>query len=239
MPVLTVDDLYANLPRVHRGGSHTFYIAKETAHLIDDLVGPSSDTLETGCGLSTVLFALRGGHHTCITQRQEEVDRVRAYAADNDIDVSRVAFLVGNSQDILPSLAREPVDVVLVDGQHAFPVPFLDWYYANRLLRVGGTLIVDDTQIWTGRVLRQFLSAEPSWHRTSDFFGRAAVFTKIAHVESQGWGRQPFVVRRSRFGRWAEKARRRIAVASGRLPDEHNRKAPMTPEAQSIPDGTP
>jgi hypothetical protein len=65
----SVDDLYESMPQVHRGGSHTFHIAKQVAYVINDLVDSQSRTLETGCGLSTALFALRRTQHTCDEQR--------------------------------------------------------------------------------------------------------------------------------------------------------------------------
>lgn len=239
MSIGSIDDLYETMPQVHRGGSHTFHIAKQTAHAIDNVVNAQSRTLETGCGLSTALFALRGTRHTCVTRFQEEVDRLCAYLDAHDIDRSGITFVVGRSQEVLPSLRIEPVDFVLIDGQHAFPIPFLDWYYCNQLLRISGTLIVDDTQIWTGRVLRQFLSAAPEWRPVNDFFGRAASFEKLGHVEAEGWAQQPLVARRSRAPRLVERARRRLAVATGRIPNEHNAKATMSPAARRIADGTP
>jgi len=235
----SVDDLYETLPHVHRGGTHTFHIAKQVAHAIDGLVDRQSRTLETGCGLSTALFAVRGTRHTCVTRFQEEVDRISAYLKAHDIDNGRITFVVGNSQDVLPSLRIEPVDVVLIDGQHAFPIPFIDWYYCNQLLRTGGTMIVDDTQIWTGRILRQFLSAQPELRRSNDFFGRAASFQKLGHADAEGWAGQPLVARRSRAPRLAERVRRRLAVAVERIPNEHNAKAAMSPDARRMADGTP
>jgi hypothetical protein len=190
--ISTVDDLYETMPQIHRGGSHTFHIAKQTA-----------------------------------------------LADAHKVDRSGLTFVVGRSQEVLPTLRIEPVDLVLIDGQHAFPIPFLDWYYCNQPLRISGNLIVDDTQIWTGWVLSKFLSTEPEWRRLNDFFGRSASFEKLGHVEAEGWGRQPLVVRRSRAPKLAERARRRLAVATGRIPNEHNAKATMNPAARRIADGTP
>src|SRR5688572_30500395 len=75
----SVADLYADLPRVHWGGTHTFHIAQAVAQFIDATVQPGARTLETGSGLSTVLFARRGCRHTCITPDANEVRRIRAY----------------------------------------------------------------------------------------------------------------------------------------------------------------
>lgn len=71
-----------------------------------------------------------------------------------------------------------PLDLILIDGHHGFPTPFLDWYYTADPLRVGGLLIVDDTQLWTGHTLKQFLLRQPGWEVAKDFAPRSVVFRK-------------------------------------------------------------
>jgi predicted O-methyltransferase YrrM len=213
MAVESVRDLCRHPPRVQQGGSRAYPVATEVALYLADTVGPGSRTLETGCGLSTAVFALRGGRHLCITPEADEVIRILAYLADHRVDATGVRFLVGGSQDVLPALDETGTDLVLVDGQHAFPVPFLDWYYAARLLRAGGVLVVDDTQLWTGRVLRQFLVRQPGWQLLRDFRGRAAAFRKVTEeTDVLWWGQQPYVVRRSRYGRTVEVLRHAAGV---------------------------
>jgi hypothetical protein len=64
---------------------------------------------------------------------------------------------------------------------------------------VGGFLIIDDTQLWTGHVLKRFLEAEPGWTLCPDPVGIAAAFVKEAATPELGnWDDQPFVLRRSR-----------------------------------------
>jgi SAM-dependent methyltransferase len=209
----TVQDLCRNPPRVQQGGTRAYPIATEVAHYLGEAVGPGSRTLETGCGLSTAVFALHGCQHLCITPSADEVTRMRTYLADRGVDASGVRFIVQPSQDVLPGLEAFDLDLALIDGQHAFPHPFLDWYFAARLLRPGGLLIVDDTQLWTGRVLRQFLVEQAGWALARDFFGRTACFRKTgADVDVEWWGEQPYVVRQSRYGRAVESFRHTAAV---------------------------
>jgi hypothetical protein len=84
---------------------------------------------------------------------------------------------------------------VLIDGAHGFPIPFLDWYYTADRLNVGGLLAIDDTEIWTGHVLKMFLMAEPEWKLEADYGPRSVIFRKLQHG---GLGRnkwdQPYVV---------------------------------------------
>jgi predicted O-methyltransferase YrrM len=226
--------LFRELPRFHRGGTHTFHLARETVAFIEREIPDGSTTLETGSGLSTVLFALKNCRHTCITPQRNEADRVEQYLRSLAEPTANVAFVIAKSQDVLPSLDLPPLDCVLIDGQHAFPIPVLDWYYAQRRLSVGGVLIIDDTQMWTGTVLRDFLREEPAWELLENFFGRAAAFRKTCDAtDAVTHNQQPYIRRRSRRGFGTEKVSRRWEVLMGRMRNEHNAKASMSDAARS------
>lgn len=122
-------------------------------------------TLETGSGLSTVLFAALGAHHTCCTPSQDEVDRVLAHCTSRQFPTEHLRFDVGASQDTLPGIERagEDRDLVLIDGGHGFPVPILDWFYGAATLRAGGLLVVDDVNLPAVRALCGFLDQDPRW----------------------------------------------------------------------------
>jgi methyltransferase family protein len=188
---------------------------------IDAAVRPGQHTVETGAGLSTVVFALRGADHVSVTPAAGEVERIRAYCASRDIDLSGVRFAVGRSEDILPGLSLAALDLVLIDGGHGFPTPFVDWCYTAERLRVGGLLVIDDIHLWTGRVLRDFLAEEPGWAMRAEFPMRAAVFEKTAPMPAlPEWFAQPFVRRRSHRAATPGHALRKLwgRVRSGRLP---------------------
>jgi hypothetical protein len=60
-----------------------------------------------------------------------------------------------------------PLDIVLIDGAHAFPFPFLDWYFTASALKAGGLLVIDDVQIATGTILADFSTwtrGGQAWH---------------------------------------------------------------------------
>ena len=96
-----------------------------------------------------------------------------------------------------------PLDLALIDGSHSFPQAIIDWFYAAAALRVGGLIIVDDIQIWTGRLLRDFMDDEPGWVRVHHWPGRAAVFRKTAEMHRLTWfAKQPYVMNRSLSGSW-------------------------------------
>ena len=72
-----------------------------------------------------------------------------------------VEFHEGPSHLELPRLlARgEEIDFAFIDGSHAFDCAFLDFFYVDRLLRVGGVVAFDDAN-WPGvrKVIRYILT---------------------------------------------------------------------------------
>ena len=122
-------------------------------------------TLESGSGLSTVLFAALGADHICCTAGQEEADRVLAHCASRNIPSDRLRFEVGSSHQSLPPIEQAGTerDLVLIDGSHGFPLPIVDWFYGAATLGAGGILVVDDIDLPAARVLRRFLDQDPRW----------------------------------------------------------------------------
>ncbi|GAG00860.1 unnamed protein product, partial [marine sediment metagenome] len=61
-----------HLDRAERalGRSISCRLCEEVLYFIDKNVDETSKTLETGIGVSTILFALKGAHHTCVTPHQ-------------------------------------------------------------------------------------------------------------------------------------------------------------------------
>ncbi len=196
---MTLEELLAAAPRFHpdgAGGLRSWQLPDDVLRFLDRHVGDGMRTLEVGAGVSTVIFVLKRAHHVCVTPDPEEPARILAWCRANGLATDRLHFEIERSEDCLPRLRQDgPLDVVLIDGAHGFPVPFLDWCYTANRLRVGGLLFIDDTQVWTGHVLKGFLSAEPEWRLAADFAPRSAVFEKVAAgpcVKNE-W-QQPFVV---------------------------------------------
>ena len=195
--------LLNNPPLLHAEASGkltSWTLSNEVLHYIFHNIDRDSTTLETGAGVSTILFALKSSHHTCINPSQKQVDRIREYCHSNNISLDRVDFQVDVSEKVLPSLDVNPLDLILIDGSHAFPMPFIDWYYTYRQLKLGGRMIVDDTQLWTGFVLKQFLKLEPEWEFKRNSPPRSAIFTKVKkYADAKWYGEQAYVVRNSHF----------------------------------------
>lgn len=185
MPADDVRSLVKNRPLFHgqEGALTSWQSQQEVLEFIRSTLKPEMASLETGCGYSTCVFALTGSAHTCVTPDGEEVRRVTAYCREHEIIMDRVRFVVGVSQEALPTLVDEgPLDLVYIDGAHGFPYPCIDWFYTEARLRPGGTLLIDDVRIPTVRILHDFLMAETNW-RLDHYIGDTAVFRKTAEAD--------------------------------------------------------
>jgi methyltransferase family protein len=182
----------------HEGQLVLWGLPRQVLEFIESHLTEKSRTLETGAGLSTLLFALKGAKHTCITPSQQEVERIHAYASQHRISLRQVDFRLGLSTDVLPKMEPIELDLALIDGGHGFPTVFMDWYYIASWLKLGGTLIIDDLQIWTGHVLKEFLLADRAWKLKELFANKTAIFVK--EQECRPWsdfGGQPYVLKQS------------------------------------------
>lgn len=197
---MSVDKILSDAPAIHGEGADiiTYGLHEAALRFIEAQVGPQSRTLETGSGFSTLTFAARGANHTVVVPNAFEVDRIREYAQAHDIALDSVTFVTEPSERALPGMTLESLDLVLIDGSHSFPQTFIDWFYTAPALKIGGWLLVDDIHIWTGRVLRDFLAAEPEWQLVDELAGRIATFRKTRESDpDRVWFEQRYVVRKS------------------------------------------
>jgi hypothetical protein len=186
-------------PFIHLAGSVSFAVAVEVLDLIRDHVREGAVTVETGLGASTAAFALAGADHTAICPDGRQIELFRDYCGARGIVLDTVRIVEDRSENALPRLDTRPIDLALIDGGHNFPTPFLDWYYLAVRLRTGGIVVVDDTHLWTGHVLKRFLRNQPGWEPLEADLGlRTAAFRMTAPYRHVDWNDQPFVVRRSR-----------------------------------------
>lgn len=112
-------------------------------------------TLEVGCafGLSSLhicagLHGRAGAHHTIVDPNQTGWGSVGVTNLKR-CGVDYFQLVEEKSEFALPRLLQGnegTYDFVFVDGWHTFDHTLLDCFYATRLLRVGGYLLVDD--VW-------------------------------------------------------------------------------------------
>lgn len=195
MPPEVLARLLADPPLVHDMGAGALASLGTEAgcyEFLAERARPGDRTLETGLGLSTALFGALGTEHTCVTPSAAEVERLRAYCAARAIPLDRVTFMLGPSAEVLPALGAEPLDLVLIDGAHGFPVPVLDWYYAGGRLRRGGLLVVDDVHLPAVHVLVGYLEADPRWEPVARTAKWRAYERRSEGPLSEEWVDQPF-----------------------------------------------
>ena len=139
-----VDAFPAGVPRFH---------ADEIARLVGSM--RLTRTLETGMayGLSTLAICsaheARGeGAHIAVDPFQSAgwgsigmLNLRRAGLAD------RVRLMEARSDEALPALVAEGVrlDFALIDGMHLFDSTLVDFFFADRMLDVGGVVVFHDT----------------------------------------------------------------------------------------------
>ncbi len=160
-----VSKVLASPPTIHRHGTGVWSTEQSCYEFMARKVGPGSRTLETGCGVSTVLFAGWGCDHLCVVPAPDQRDGIMAYCADNGIDAGSLSFDLRGSEWALPALAPEATyDLVFIDGSHGFPLPIIDWFYGAAHLRDGGVAIFDDRQLpQVNLLLEWFLDRDPRW----------------------------------------------------------------------------
>lgn len=112
-------------------------------------------TLEIGCALGFSSVAIcdgldgrNGALHTIIDPFQiKGWERLGVRNIENH-GLSNFKLIEEYSEFALPEITRneaENFDLIFIDGMHTFDHTIIDLFYANRLLRSGGYIILDDT----------------------------------------------------------------------------------------------
>jgi predicted O-methyltransferase YrrM len=185
---------------LHGGTPITYGLQADVLHWLASQCHSEMATLETGCGLSTAVFANSGASHICISPFPSEFERVSSWCDDNGIPTDRVTFLGERSDAALPALEARSIDLALIDGSHAFPQAFVDFYYIALRLNEGGIIVIDDLQLWTGLTLRNFLAKERGWQEVKSWSGKTAAFRMTAAFDPmQPFSQQPYVLNRSAY----------------------------------------
>ena len=107
--------------------------------------------------------------------------------------MGKVRFVQEPSERYLPRCEVEGLDLVLLDGKHAFPWPIVDWFFTADRLRKGGVMLIDDAQMHSVAVLADFMRVDPGWQLIRDFSGKTLAFRKVREsIHDVAWHMQPF-----------------------------------------------
>lgn len=173
-------ELRANPPGLHGAGNEYWGLAWPALEWLERTVQPGMQTLETGSGASTLVFAAGGADHEAVTPAAEEEGRFRTECEGRGIDGSRVRFRIGYAHEVLPRLEQRELELVLIDGAHGFPYPILDWWFLAPRLRIGGRIVLDDAYMPPVGVLVDSLQTQPGWEVEEALGGRTVVIRKTA-----------------------------------------------------------
>lgn len=197
---MNVSELLSFHPQLHQdehGEPISWAIGDDVLRFIADHAVEGSRTMETGAGMSTIVFSHSRCSHTAIAPSFDEFEKIRTFCREYGIDLGQTTFIEGFSETTLPQLIdTKDLDLFLVDGRHAFPSPYIDWYYGARMLRVGGLMVVDDTQLLTGAVLRDFMAEDGFWDPIVDFSKTTVFRKKRDGFECVEWDQQPYLMSR-------------------------------------------
>ncbi len=146
---------------------------------------------ETGTGRSTLLFSHLSPDHLVFTADDrgngDSLDRVRQSPL---LRQDAVRFVLGPTQrTLLRHPFEHPLQLVLLDGPHAYPFPELEYFALYPHLSENALLIVDDIDVPTLFQMYRFLKEEPMFEHletvhTTAIFSR----TKQALFEPLGDG---------------------------------------------------
>jgi precorrin-6B methylase 2 len=173
--------------------------------------GPFQSSVETGCGGSTIVLSHASDLH--IAFAVEGTDRtITELRNQRDLRTENVIFVEGETMDTLPDYEfRGELDLALLDGPHAYPLPQIEFAYLFPRIRLGGWLVIDDIQIPSVYELFHFLKGE-SCVVLEEVAVRTAFFRRTNAVghgpdgwTSQGMNRHTIL----RYS-WRDRLRRRL-----------------------------
>ncbi len=198
---MNIQNLIANPPKFHiqnEQATSSWKLADEELLFLDKTITEGMKTIETGAGISTVVFAMKGAEHTCIVPDEKLVDRIKSFCAESNISYANINFIINSSESALPQIGDKNFQLALIDGRHGFPTPFIDWFYIANILNIGGILIIDDLHIWTCELLMQFLLSEKDWKLLEETLSAAIFIKQGDRTQYKEYGEQPFILERSR-----------------------------------------
>jgi hypothetical protein len=163
-----VEQVLHTPPEVHPGAPGNVWRTQRRCYeVMAREVRPGFRTLETGAGISTVLFTAWGCQHTAVVPEVRESEAILHYCSVHGFDTSSLTFDLRPSQVALPAMPDVgELDMVFIDGAHGFPLPIIDWFYGAGLLRRGGVVVFDDLQLpAVGSFVDSYIDRDDRWQQ--------------------------------------------------------------------------
>ena len=194
-----VEEIIQDAPKFHKIGRNEIIMHPgiEVLEFIAENTQEGDVTIETGSGYTTVVFIACGAKHTIVVPDQEQIDKIKTYCDKKGFGYSNVNFICESSDTYLPRISESKgtnrdIDFALIDGQHAFPFPIIDWAYIEKHIKLGGTICIDDVGIPSVGILADFMNID--WNYVEIKKTNKTYFYRIGRVDKgyEGWGQQPF-----------------------------------------------
>ena len=203
-PASDAEALLADLPRLHRWGG-VDRVGGLTPRIGQRIVAELSRydaprIVETGAGATTLLFCcLDPSALTSIAPNADLRDRILAEAASREISVESLDFVCERSETALPRVAAagDRFEAGLIDGSHNWPSVFVDFCYINMMMPAGGTLFVDDVQLYSVSELYRLLCRQSEFEQVA-LDDKFASFRKLVDKPYlPEWDGEPYIAENS------------------------------------------
>ncbi len=189
--------LLADRPLFHSSSkkNRNYTMGDAALRAISEYVKPHGMGMEIGSGYSTVILSTMAIRHTAVSLFREEHQKIQEWMKKQGLDTAKVTFVESDSVQYLSQIKSRPfLDYLLIDGNHAFPIPVLDWYYGADLLHPGGMLILDDVHLPGVRKLAEVLMADTVRWKMRHLASRTLFLERLCEdsvVHGLKWQKQP------------------------------------------------
>jgi predicted O-methyltransferase YrrM len=147
--------------------------------------------IETGAGLSTILFLLSNPEKQITINKDYDGFRKRFDIQLNTMDIETKNFEYINdlSENCFLDLIKNKsnrFNIALIDGSHTYFNVFCDFHYIDQMLDDGGVLFIDDTCLSSVDLLKNVIIEEPNYKFNAEI-GKLACFTKLYTENKNEW----------------------------------------------------
>lgn len=172
-------------------------LSEDECCLIHEIVRKNSfsRSLEVGCayGISTLTIcdaiSTQSDHkHTAIDKTQSGYWRNVGLGGVEECAFSSFELLEEDSALALPSLVKDGgmVDFALIDGWHSFDHALIDFFYINRILRVGGIVALDDASSRSVNKVARYVRKYPCYELATCLRRRKSEFSRARKWAHRG-----------------------------------------------------
>lgn len=158
-------------------------------------------SLETGVatGISTLAMTQaidrNDGHHYGIDPDQHTEHHAAAVQLLQEFNLqSRFTLCTGPAHLEAPRLVAEGirVDIAFVDGMHTFDFKFIDWFFLDKLLKVGGFLIFHDILLPSMKKLYRYIVTKNCYEMVPTPFLEPSLYRKVRYTAAAFVKRRPY-----------------------------------------------